>query len=97
MNNEMKAALANALNNILSMTPDQLFAEVDKIESGDVYDFLMESGKFADFDVSELHSLQMHFSETMPEKTVTHFFTTEVQSLSKVKRSLTQVGYALAA
>lgn len=97
MNHEMKAALNNALSEILSLTPEQLLAEAGKIESGDVYEFFMGSRKFADFDVSELEPLQLHFSETMPEKTVMHFFATEVKSLSKGKKSLAQAGYALAA
>lgn len=52
MHNKMKEALSSALNEILSLTPEQLIEEVDKIDSGEVYDFFMESGKFSQENIN---------------------------------------------
>lgn len=52
MHNKMKEALSSALNEILSLTPEQLIEEVDKIDSGEVYDFFMESGKFSEENIN---------------------------------------------
>lgn len=52
MHSEMKKALSSALDQILSLTPEQLLEEAEKIDSGDIYDFFMESGKFSEENIN---------------------------------------------
>lgn len=51
MHSKMKEALSSALNEILSLTPEQLMEELEKIDSGEVYDFCIESGKFSEENI----------------------------------------------
>lgn len=70
MNREMKAALEAALQDILAMSPEEFLVAADKTMSGDVFDFLMTTGKFESFDLKQLEPLQIQFAEAMPEKIV---------------------------
>lgn len=97
MNREMKAALDNALNEILLMSPEEFLAEARSIESGSVYEFFMESHKFVGFDIKELEPLQLQFSETMLQNTVKGFEQTILQESQTASIPFEQVEYALAA
>ncbi|ANZ87074.1 hypothetical protein [Citrobacter freundii] len=70
MNREMRAAMEAALQDILAMSPEEFLAAADKTMSGDIFDFLMLSGKFESFDLKQLEPHQIQFAEAMPEKIV---------------------------
>lgn len=97
MNREMKAALDDALSEILAMSSEQFLAEARSINSGAVYEFFMDSKRFAEFDISELEPLQLLFSETMALKTVEDFSDTEMYVSQNSAQGLDHAGYALAA
>lgn len=97
MNREMKAALNDALNEILSLSPEEFLAEARSINSGAVYEFFMDSKKFEKFDINELEPLQLVFSETMQLKTVESFSDAVITVSRKSSQNLEQMVYALAA
>ncbi|BBW86985.1 hypothetical protein U4K77_24455 [Klebsiella pneumoniae] len=70
MNREMKAAMEAALQDILAMSPEDFLAAANKTMSGDVFEFLMSTGKFESFDLKQIEPHQIQFAEAMPEKIV---------------------------
>lgn len=82
MNREMKAALEAALKDILSLSPEDFLRETHEHMGGDVFEFLIQSGKFKDFDISNLEPLFLHFSEVMTEDLVTTFAHVKLQPAS---------------
>lgn len=97
MNREMKAALSDALNEILSMSPEEFLAEARSVQSGAVYEFFMDSKRFAEFDISELEQLHMSFSEPLLIKTSECFSDSTPFVVKVPNQSIEQAGYALAA
>lgn len=80
MNRRMKAALDAALQDILSLTPEEFLKEARECREGDVSSFLKKSEKFKDFDVNTLEPLSLHFSEVMTEDLVTLFATVKLNA-----------------
>ncbi|WP_053140633.1 hypothetical protein [Erwinia billingiae] len=97
MNREMKAALNDALSEILLMSPEEFLAEAKKAQDGDVYSFFMDSHKFADFDIKELEPLQIMFSEIISQKTIKCLSETALHESQHSTLGLEFAGYALAA
>ena len=79
------------------MSPEEFLAEAKKSQDGSVYDFFMDSHKFADFDIKELEPLQILFSEVISQKTIKCLSETALHDSQHPKLSLEFAGYALAA
>lgn len=97
MNREMKAAMEAALQDILAMSPEDFLAAANKTMSGDVFDFLMLTGKFKSFDLKQLEPHQIQFAEAMPEKIVNMLTKMRVYDARVNVVTLESDEYALAA